>query len=79
MRIQTGLDAMHIDRLDGWIDQAHVDRMAAEWHDQRSKILMDSRTHLAVNQTGQSASSVRRSTAPRGLEALRSHPEEVPG
>jgi DNA invertase Pin-like site-specific DNA recombinase len=48
-RLQTRLDAMYVDKLDGRIDAAFYDRKAAEWQVGQTRLLRSIEEHQAAN------------------------------
>jgi hypothetical protein len=49
--LQNRIDAMYVDKLDGWIDTDFFDRKAAEWREVQRKCLELIREHQDANQT----------------------------
>lgn len=50
-RFQARIDTMYIDKLDGRIDAAFFDRMAAQWRDEQARCLRDIERHQTANQS----------------------------
>jgi hypothetical protein len=50
-RLQSRIDAMYLDKLDGRIDTAFFDSKSAEWRAEQDRLLRDVATHQAANQT----------------------------
>jgi site-specific DNA recombinase len=50
-KLQNRIDAMYVDKLDGRIDVASFDRMAAAWRGEQAALLDRIREHQAANQT----------------------------
>jgi site-specific DNA recombinase len=50
-RLQTRIDAMYVDKLDGRIDTDFFDRKAAEWRGEQQECLASIREHQDANQT----------------------------
>src|SRR5256885_17255662 len=50
-RLQTRVDAMYVDKLDGRVDTAFFDRKAAEWRAEQDRLLRAVETHQSANQT----------------------------
>ena len=50
-RLQSRLDAMYIDKLNGRVDADFFDRKAAEWRAEQQECLELIRTHQTANQT----------------------------
>ncbi len=49
-RLQTRIDAMYVDKLDGRIDLAFFDRKACEWRKEQALLLRSIEEHQAANQ-----------------------------
>ena len=53
-RLQSRIDAMYIDKLNGRVDAAFFDRMAAEWRAEQDRILRAVEEHQAASrETGE--------------------------
>lgn len=50
-RLQSRIDAMYLDKLDGRIDVAFFDSKSAEWRAEQDRLLRDVETHQNANQT----------------------------
>ena len=50
-RLQSRIDAMYMDKLDGRIDAAFFDGKSAEWRAEQDRLLRDVETHQGANQT----------------------------
>jgi site-specific DNA recombinase len=50
-RLQDRIDTMYVDKLDGRIDAAFFDRLAAQWRDEQARCLRDTERHQAANQS----------------------------
>src|ERR1700682_5106438 len=50
-QIQTRLDAMYLDKLDGWIDAPFFDRKAADWRREQDGILRNIQVHQDADQS----------------------------
>jgi hypothetical protein len=50
-RLQTRIDGMYVDKLDGRIDSEFFDRKACEWRKQQELLLRSVEEHQAANQT----------------------------
>jgi hypothetical protein len=49
-RLQTRIDAMYVDKLDGLVSAAFFDRKAAEWRGEQDRIMRMVEEHQAANQ-----------------------------
>ena len=50
-RLQSRIDAMYLDKLDGRIDTAYFDRKASEWRVEQDRLLKSIKDHQGANQT----------------------------
>ena len=50
-RLQSRIDAMYVDKLDGRIEAAFFDRKASEWRSEQDRLLQSIEEHQAANQT----------------------------
>jgi site-specific DNA recombinase len=50
-RLQSRIDAMYVDKLDGRIEVAFFDRKASEWRSEQDRLLLSIEEHQAANQT----------------------------
>ncbi len=50
-RLQTRIDAMYVDKLDGQIDAGFFDRKASEWRKEQDLLLRSIEEHQTANQT----------------------------
>ena len=50
-RLQSRIDAMYVDKLDGRIDAAFFDRKASEWRLEQDRLLRSIEDHQTANQT----------------------------
>jgi site-specific DNA recombinase len=50
-RLQSRIDAMYLDKLDGRIDTAYFDRKASEWRLEQDRLLKPIKDHQGANQT----------------------------
>jgi site-specific DNA recombinase len=50
-RLQTRIDAMYLDKLDGRVDAAFFDRKASEWRREQDRLLLTVEDHQNANQT----------------------------
>ena len=50
-RLQSRIDAMYLDKLDGRIDTGFFDSKSAEWRGEQDCLLRDVATHQVANQT----------------------------
>ena len=50
-RLQNRLDAMYVDKLDGRIDQARYERMAADWRTEQDQCLRSIEQHQTANRS----------------------------
>jgi site-specific DNA recombinase len=50
-RLQTRIDRMYMDKLDGRVDAAFFDRRAPEWRGEQDRLLQLIEGHQAANQT----------------------------
>jgi DNA invertase Pin-like site-specific DNA recombinase len=50
-RLQSRVDAMYVDKLDGRIEAAFFDRKASEWRSEQDRLLQSIEEHQVANQT----------------------------
>jgi len=50
-RLQSRIDAMYVDKLDGRVDAAFFDRKAAEWRSEQDRLMRSLEEHQGANQT----------------------------
>lgn len=50
-KLQSRIDTMYMDKLDGRIDNAFFDRMSENWHGEQNRILRDIEQHQKANQS----------------------------
>ena len=50
-RLQTRIDAMYVDKLDGRIEAVFFDRKASEWRSEQDRLLRSIEEHQGANQT----------------------------
>jgi hypothetical protein len=50
-RLQSRLDAMYIDKLDGRVDPTFHDRMSRSWREEQTRCLREIERHQAANKS----------------------------